>query len=861
MLRPGDVFDRYVVEASLGQGGMGAVYRALDTRLNRRVALKIVLLGEGADTEAKARLLREARAAAALHHPNAVGVHDVGEHEGVPFISMELVSGRTLRAYVGDATVPIAVRIRWLVEVARALDAAHRAGLVHRDVKPDNVMIGAEDGAVKVLDFGIARSIREVDVNAKTAVGALPTLTAAGVAIGTPLYMPPEQLRGGDVDARADQFAWGVMAYELLSGVTPWSGARGALALTAAIVGDPAPSLRSRAGEVEPSVETIVMRALEKSPEARWPSMRAIIDQLQPSLEAEAPPERPAPLPPANARTPRTLVLLGAGAFLLTAAAFGIRGMARAQKGSPPPIAASSVTPSSWKRVIDHPLPASSRADALAAFGSGLRAARDANWAGALQDFERALELDPASAEAATYVAIYSAFGSATDARLRAIYQRAFNTRDKLGPRDRGFLLAFEPKIMREPPDLVEASKRAVALAEAYPDDAELRVFAGYLESMRGDDVAALRHITRAVELDPAYADALQAQGRLLARAGRRPEALKALDRCNEVSPGAADCYADRARMLEASGDCVAAEDSARKGLAWAPKHRGLLAIRPAALVALGRTNEAIDEALRAKWEGSDEATRASEKALDEARLAVVAGDFERAHALALESEHAASADKSGRGHALPLLLAIEIDQELGRDAEAAKHAESYLSRRSTWASIAYLEPMGSMLHAELRAGTVTLAKHDALRNEFLLANPIEPGIVWATTFAPAAVSSKAQADAALAALPPHGLPKELPFFPTGGLDVAMIELGAERYAEAAPRLQRHVRSCVILHDPVRFVRASLLLGRALEATHDTAGACAAYRAVVTRWSSPSLRSLTVEAAKARLKSMSCAAN
>jgi eukaryotic-like serine/threonine-protein kinase len=169
MLKPGDTFERYTIDAAIGHGGMGVVYRAHDSRLDRRVALKV--LGGGVDRgqgDGDARLLREARAAAALDHPNAVSIFDVGEHEGATYIVMELVSGRTLREVVGDASVPVATRVTWLADVARALAAAHRRGLVHRDIKPENVMV-RDDGVVKVLDFGIARRIAgQVDPSAPT---------------------------------------------------------------------------------------------------------------------------------------------------------------------------------------------------------------------------------------------------------------------------------------------------------------------------------------------------------------------------------------------------------------------------------------------------------------------------------------------------------------------------------------------------------------------------------------------------------------------------------------------------------------------------------------------------------------------
>ncbi|MBK7396230.1 MAG: protein kinase [Myxococcales bacterium] len=850
MLQPGDTFDRYLIEAFLGEGGMGSVYRALDNKLHRRVALKIIRLGERVDDEARARLIREARAVAALNHPNVVVVHDVGEHEGVPFIAMELVRGRSLRAYIGDETVPVRQRLRWLLDVARALDAAHRAGLVHRDIKPDNVMVG-EDGTVKVLDFGIARSTRgTVDAHATTAA-ALASITAEGVAIGTPSYMSPEQLRGGEVDARADQFAWGVMAYEMLVGSTPWSGARDAVALAAAVVGEPARPLRSRTTGVDEATETIVMRAIERSATERWSTMREIIELL----EGAPIPRRPVAAAP-SPRPRGRVAIAGLAVLALGAGVLGLR-RARQSAATTAPAASSSPVPG-WTRITDHPAPPSAQKEAVAAFAGGLRAARDANGAGALQGFTRAAEFDPAMAEAAVYLVAYSAFGGVSETRLRALYQRAFNLRDKLVERDRAFLLALEPKVMRSPPDLVDAAKRFADLTRAYPSDAELHDFAAYFHSLRGDDAAALTLATKAVDLDAEYGDAHRTQARLLARLGRRDEALASLARCTAAAPGSADCHADRARLFEVAGDCKGAEEAARNGLKWAPGHRGLLAIRAGAVVALLQGKDAVEQVLEAKWNGADEALRPSEKALDEARLAVIDGDFAKAHSLALEAERLAATDSSAMSHLFPLLTAIDIDHELGRDDEAAKHATSYLSRRAAFTATPPLEPLGAMLHAQLLGGAIDPAKHDALRKELLPQVAGDPGIAWAMTFAPSALASKAQATTALGEVPTGGLPRELPFFPTGGLEIAMIELGAGHHASAVPRLRAHGKACSVFRDPVQYVRSSLLLGRAFEGLGDKDGACAAYQTVLRHWVAPRPRSVTVEEAKRRVAALAC---
>jgi len=282
----GDTFDRYIIEGILGEGGMGRVYRALDPRLGRRVALKVLLAdgtSESVRADAAARMLREARAAAAFTHPNVVAIHDVGEVSGTPFITMELVTGTTLRGYVGDPKLSVAQKTEWLVQVARGLGAAHRAGLVHRDIKPDNVMV-TTDGGVKILDFGIARraeDVTAVDSGAPTAAPPLASLTADGMMIGTPQYMPPEQLQATPLDGRADQFAWGVMAWELFTGTLPWGTARNGAQLVAAVLSTPVRPLRDAAPEVPIATSDAVSRALSKERDKRFATM----DELLASLE------------------------------------------------------------------------------------------------------------------------------------------------------------------------------------------------------------------------------------------------------------------------------------------------------------------------------------------------------------------------------------------------------------------------------------------------------------------------------------------------------------------------------------------------------------------------------------------------
>jgi len=297
-LRPGDTFDRYVIEALLGEGGMGEVYQARDNRLQRRVALKVLRKDAAADPEgwqrALVRMLREARAAAALNHPNTVAIYDIGEAEHLPYLAMELIDGLSLRRLIGGGA-SVTTRLGWLLDVARALSAAHRAGLVHRDVKPENVML-REDGTIKVLDFGIARRVhldvdeavastrRGADITKIGSMRGADTVTSEGVMVGTPAYMAPEQLTGDPVDARTDQFGWGVLAYELITGRVPFGANLDGIKLLSAILQDDPPSLE---GLVPPVIERVLKRTVAKRKVDRFSSMDLVVDALAPYVASE----------------------------------------------------------------------------------------------------------------------------------------------------------------------------------------------------------------------------------------------------------------------------------------------------------------------------------------------------------------------------------------------------------------------------------------------------------------------------------------------------------------------------------------------------------------------------------------------
>ncbi len=298
-LKPGDTIDRYEVVALLGQGGMGEVYRAIDTRLRRPVALKILLPDaeeqspSSLNSEGSARMVREARAAAALDHVNVISVYDVGQIDvpgplfGTTFIAMELVRGTSLRDRIGEVGVPMSERVRWLIDIAKALSAAHAVGLIHRDMKPENVMV-RDDGTVKVLDFGIAKATHaEAKEAMASTVGSGPATTEAGLVLGTPLYMAPEQMRAERLDSRTDQYSWGVLAYELLTGRFPWSLEGGTLALVLQKLSTVPNSVRDYC-DVPEGVAAAVARTLERDREGRFPSMQDVVLALGGEAEALA---------------------------------------------------------------------------------------------------------------------------------------------------------------------------------------------------------------------------------------------------------------------------------------------------------------------------------------------------------------------------------------------------------------------------------------------------------------------------------------------------------------------------------------------------------------------------------------------
>jgi len=322
----------YEIEEEIGAGGMGEVYRARDTRLDRTVAIKVLPDHLSQSPELRQRLEREAKAVSSLSHPNICALYDIGHEDGVDYLVMEFIDGETLSERLRQGPMPLEDSLRYGVEIADALEKAHRQGIVHRDIKPGNIMLTAT--GAKLLDFGLAKADSGLDGDADLTVSPTVSkpLTTAGTVLGTYQYMAPEQLEGKEVDARTDIFSLGAVLYEMVTGRRAFAGGSQASLIGAIMTEQPAPTSTLQP-MTPPAFDRVIQTCLSKDPEERWQTAHDVKLQLQWIAEGGSVVGLPAPVA-ARRKSRERLAWVAAAVAGVAAVLFAVGFFLRAQ-GTP----------------------------------------------------------------------------------------------------------------------------------------------------------------------------------------------------------------------------------------------------------------------------------------------------------------------------------------------------------------------------------------------------------------------------------------------------------------------------------------------------------------------------------------------
>jgi eukaryotic-like serine/threonine-protein kinase len=847
---------RFKVVSEIGRGGMGIVFLAEDDKLRRKVALKLLPPSFAADEERRRRFLREARAAAAVSHPNLVTVYDVGEHEGRAYIAMEYLRGRSLREQLSERPLSIDEAVDLARQVLAGLSHAHAAGLLHRDLKPENVLVD-RDGRVRLVDFGLAKLDSDHDAPGDNS-------TRDGLVMGTPGYMSPEQARGQAVDARSDIFSFGVLFYEMLTRKRPFTGPTRADVVTS-LLRDAPPRVDVARPEVGIALGDLVHRCLAKSPEDRFPSSAVLRDALEDAWTTSKRELHVLPTP-AEAGSVPIRPKARTWPWMAAAAAIALGGVVIAiadRSPTVPTVATADAAPKRGLAITDVPLPKSNSPEALASYRQALQAIRDADWSIADDRLMDAVKRDPELSSAYLRLAILCGTGAGGPVRAREQLSRAMTTRANLPPRDQALLMAVEPLINREPAEKKLARQRLHDLANAHPDDAELWHFYAVFGAEGEDEgIEAERH---AVELDPQFADAWQILASQLAMRGKIDEALAAIERCVVISPLTADCRGERARLYGMMGECTRMEEDLRRGLNSNPRAATIWhEDRAAALVAVGRTDDAVLEAFRQKWTLIEEERRKGVEQFDRALLATARGRFAEAEALLVEGEKAIASDADAQTHSRYAGLRIALAQELGRPKDAAKIAEVYVAKKDVWiGSRSMTDTEVPMRRIMQHGGLLSLEDFTKRRDAwYTKASASEAGhpeaLLWALTYADS-IETPAEAKEAIDLLPSSlgtaGRHDQKEAFVRAALGNAFLLAG--KADEALPHLESAGNACNWLNWPVKHTRSLLHLGQAHQALGQTENACEAYQRVVARWGTAP-KSATRDIAKAQLKALGC---
>jgi serine/threonine protein kinase/Tfp pilus assembly protein PilF len=931
------VIGRYALLGEIATGGMATVHfgRLLGPAgFARTVAVKRLHAQHARDPEFVEMLLDEGRIAARVHHPNVVQTLDVVSVGTELLLVMEYVHGESLAeclrvARARGRPIPLDVVSSLICGILHGLHAAHEATdeqgaalhVVHRDVSPQNVLVGA-DGVTRVLDFGVAK-----------AVGRLAT-TREGQLKGKLAYMAPEQLGAREsVDRRTDVYAAGVVLWETLARQRLFTGDNEAVVIRE-VLEQPVPPPSSIDHDVPARVDAIALQALDRDPAKRFATARAMAlaleaavplasatrvarwldelvgDQLavrtrmrshvERELErlARQPPDDgaadddetvvnpetlPAPVADKDETRPqgsrseasksearrwprRRLALIGTAA---AASVAGVLAVVLAARGGPrdvPSPAPSSGADHAVITLTDLPLPGSNSKEALAAFREAMQATRDGVVETALGAFARALTADPGMGAAHMRIAFLSFPVAPSDAR--AHFERALALRGTLSERDSLVLDAMAPYIESQPSDFALARARLEAAVARYPDDAELPYLLGLaIVHVEPRPIAITCH-TRAIELDPSFGLAYYHLAQQWAYSGDVDAALRTIDHCLARVPSSVACLQLRIAIDEQRGLCDRVQTDSTTLIARDPL--GGTGHHPLAdaLYALGGSLDAARAALASTWDHplDDDATG---RHTDGYALAVLAGRFDEAEreARALERQVSASTDRGAHATAARWLVALY--EETGRADAAASVADAYLRRKDAWTADPRAEdyalirdPTPVMLEALARAGRLSGADFDRQRGDWVehwrsIMGPEQAPFVWLHGFADVA-NTPEEATTALDAIGRYGPIPKMAFHMLADEDVGRTYLLGGRVEQGLPFLRRAAASCLAIDYPMAHTRASYLLGQALEATGDADGACAAYRVVQTRWGAGTPKSTTAGRARARIAALRC---
>lgn len=499
----GQTLAHYRITEKLGEGGMGTVYRAEDQRLGREVALKFVLSSLGADLNGRERLMREAKACAALNHPNITTIYDLGEDGERSFIVMEFVDGVTLQEAVRERKFSTEKIVSIGTQIADALGAAHERGIVHRDLKSANIMLDA-NGRVKVMDFGLAK------------LAESSFLTQSGATLGTAAYMSPEQVRGDELTAASDIYSLGVVLYEMATGVTPYSHAH-QLAVMYAVANEQPMSPRERNPEVPEALEAVIMRAMAKAPDERFASCGELAEAL---LEVS----------PAAGRAARLGTVVSARSSGRMPGDGKTNSDGHVATGGE--VGASALQRVMRRRWFRVGAPVTAIAGALAlvllAYGGSLSGNAESTTASGY--YEIGIEQWNAAQQ-------HEARAEASEAQAR--YREAREALQRSIELDGGSssvwsLLAGVSARLNQYEQAVGQNERAIELDAA---NTEAHYNLGYALEEMGDRERAITAYSKAIEHDSSFTEAYSALGNLLIDLERPEEALAILERALEKTP------------------------------------------------------------------------------------------------------------------------------------------------------------------------------------------------------------------------------------------------------------------------------------------------------------------------------------